>query len=143
MQKKQILIINGPNINLIGERETSVYGTRSSEDFIEALRSEFHDADLIWFQSNVEGELINCIQKYRKGIAGMVINAGGYTHTSVAIADSLAAVDCPVVEVHLSNIAAREDFRRQSLLAVHCVGMISGFGWDSYRLAVTWLMHFS
>lgn len=140
MQKKRIVFINGPNINLIGEREPAVYGTRSPEEFMEAMRQEFQDADLIWVQSNVEGELINCIQEYRKGMAGMVINAGGYTHTSVAIADALAAVDCPVVEVHLSNIAAREDFRRQSLLAGHCIGMISGFGWDSYRLAVSWLL---
>ena len=132
----KILIINGPNLNLLGTREPSVYGTISFETYLSQLRGLFPNTELESFQSNVEGELINKIQEAGFSYDGIVLNAGGYTHTSVAISDAVAAIKTPVVEVHISNIHAREEFRHLSLIAKHCKGVVTGFGLDSYRLAL-------
>ena len=136
----KILIINGPNLNLLGTREKSVYGEQTFEDYLEQLKSSFPDVELEYFQSNVEGELIDKIQEVGFSYGGILLNAGGYTHTSVAISDAIAAVSTPVVEVHISNIFAREEFRHISLLSKNCVGIISGFGLDSYKLGVDSLL---
>ena len=136
----KILIINGPNLNLLGTREKSVYGEQTFEDYFEQLKSSFPDVELEYFQSNVEGELIDKIQEVGFSYGGILLNAGGYTHTSVAISDAIAAVSTPVVEVHISNIFAREEFRHISLLSKNCVGIISGFGLDSYKLGVDSLL---
>ncbi|GAA4387465.1 type II 3-dehydroquinate dehydratase [Hymenobacter koreensis] len=132
----QILILNGPNLNLLGRREPAVYGTRSFDDFLPELREAFPDLTLEYFQSNHEGELIDKLHEVGYTYAGVVLNAGGYTHTSVALADAVAAIATPVVEVHLSNTAAREDFRKASLIGRYCVGSIAGFKLESYRLAL-------
>jgi 3-dehydroquinate dehydratase-2 len=131
-----IEIINGPNLNLLGRREPEKYGHSSFEDYLEELKSRFPDISFKFFQSNIEGEIIGEIQKSGFSIDGIILNAGGYTHTSVAIADAIAAVETKVIEVHITNIAAREDFRHTSLIGRNCAGSISGFGLDSYRLAV-------
>jgi len=136
----KISIINGPNLNLLGEREPDKYGTVSFDDYLKSLRLLYPDIIFEYFQSNVEGELINEIQKRGFSSDGIILNAGGYTHTSVAIADAITSVKSPVVEVHITNIAAREDFRHTSLIAHNCTGTISGFGLDSYRLAVEALL---
>ena len=136
----KILIINGPNLNLLGTREKSVYGEQTFEDYFEQLKSSFPDVELEYFQSNVEGELIDKIQEVGFSYGGILLNAGGYTHTSVAISDAIAAVSTPVVEVHISNIFAREEFRHISLLSKNCVGIISGFGLDSYKLGLDSLL---
>ena len=136
----KISIINGPNLNLLGRREPDKYGTISFEDYLTSLKSLYRDIDFDYFQSNVEGELIDEIQKRGFSSDGIILNAGGYTHTSVAIADAIASVKAPVVEVHITNIAAREDFRHLSLIARNCTGSVSGFGLDSYRLAVEALL---
>jgi len=132
----RIDIINGPNLNLLGKREPEKYGDQSFEDYFAVLRSKYPDIDFEYFQSNIEGEIINEI--HRKGFSsdGIILNAGGYTHTSVAIADAIASVKTPFIEVHITNISAREEFRQTSLIARNCSGSISGFGLDSYRLAV-------
>jgi len=132
----KITIINGPNLNLLGVRETSVYGNQRFEEYFTELQAKFPDIDFEYYQSNVEGELINEIQRVGFSADAIILNAGGYTHTSVAIADAISAVKTPVVEVHISNIFARESFRHVSLIAPKCKGSISGFGLDSYRLAV-------
>ncbi|PJJ60132.1 type II 3-dehydroquinate dehydratase [Hymenobacter chitinivorans] len=132
----QILIINGPNLNLLGRREPGIYGTRSFEEYLPELREAFPDFTLEYFQSNHEGELIDKIHEVGFTYHGIVLNAGAYTHTSLALADALAAINSPVVEVHLSNVAAREEIRHKSLLAKNCLGSISGFKLDSYRLAL-------
>jgi 3-dehydroquinate dehydratase-2 len=131
-----IEIINGPNLNLLGKREPEKYGHSSFEDYLKVLKSRYPDIIFSYYQSNTEGEIINEIQ--RKGFSsdGIILNAGGYTHTSVAITDAIAAVKSPVIEVHITNISAREDFRHTSLIGRNCSGSISGFGLDSYRLAV-------
>jgi 3-dehydroquinate dehydratase II len=131
-----IEIINGPNLNLLGIREPDKYGYSSFEDYLLILKSRYPDIDFRYYQSNTEGEIINEIQKNGFTADGIILNAGGYTHTSVAIADSIAAVKTPVIEVHITNILAREEFRHISLLGRNCAGSISGFGLDSYRLAV-------
>ena len=131
----RILILNGPNLNLLGTREPSVYGSENLESLLHLLNEKFPDITFSHLQSNHEGMLIDAIQGAEK-YDGIVLNAGGYTHTSVAIADALAAVKPRVIEVHLSNILAREKERHTSLLAQHCLGTISGFGFDSYVLAV-------
>jgi len=136
----KVLIINGPNLNLLGTREKSVYGEQTFEDYFEQLKSSFPDVELEYFQSNVEGELINKIQEVGFSYGGILLNAGGYTHTSVAISDAIAAVSTPVVEVHISNIFAREEFRHISLLSKNCVGIISGFGMGSYKLGLDSLL---
>lgn len=132
----KILLLNGPNLNLLGEREPHIYGGQSFEDYLEVLKREFPEISFVYRQSNVEGELINFLHEFRKSVQGIILNAGAYTHTSIALADAVAAISVPVIEVHLSNIFAREDFRKNSFLAARCVGSISGFGLDSYRLAV-------
>jgi 3-dehydroquinate dehydratase-2 len=132
----QIIIINGPNLNLLGKREPGKYGNSSFEDYLVRLRSLYPSVSFEYFQSNIEGELINEIHKSGFSADGIILNAGGYTHTSVSITDAIAAVTSPVIEVHITNISAREDFRHTSLIAANCAGSISGFGLDSYRLAV-------
>ena len=132
----KISIINGPNLNLVGTREPGIYGSETFEHFFQKLRKEYETVDFDYFQSNVEGELINEIQQSAKHMDGIILNAGGYTHTSVAIGDAIAAVKIPVVEVHISNVEAREEFRKLSHISAKCVGTISGFGLQSYLLAV-------
>lgn len=132
----KILIINGANLNLLGTRETAIYGTQSFEVYFKKLKKDFLKVKLEYFQSNIEGELVNKIQKVGFSYNGIVLNAGGYSHTSVVIADAIAAIKTPVIEVHISNIYARENFRHHSFLAGKCKGMICGFGLDSYRLAI-------
>ena len=137
----EILIINGPNLNLLGRREPGIYGTRSFDDFFPELQAAFPDHQLGQFQSNHEGALLDKLHEIGFSHHGIVLNAGGYTHTSVALADAVAAIATPVVEVHLSNLHAREEFRQKSLLGRHCAGSISGFGLESYRLAVQWFIN--
>ena len=131
-----IRIINGPNLNLLGTREPDLYGSKSFDHYLESLQADFQGVALTCFQSNVEGEIINKIQEAGYGSDGIILNAGGYTHTSVAIRDAIKAVPVPVVEVHISNVHAREEFRHHSMLSAVCLGVIAGFGLHSYRLAV-------
>jgi 3-dehydroquinate dehydratase-2 len=131
-----ILIINGPNLNLLGRREPEVYGTSSFEDYFLQLKNQFKEVNFSYFQSNVEGELINKLHEVGFSIDGIIMNAGAYTHTSIGIADAIAGITSPVVEVHISNVYAREEFRHQSLMAKNCVGVIAGLGLKSYGLAV-------
>ncbi|MGB4655087.1 MAG: type II 3-dehydroquinate dehydratase [Bacteroidales bacterium] len=133
---KKIAIINGPNLNLVGKREASIYGDVSLEDYLTKLKENFSDVDLSYHQSNIEGEIVNLIQTESIGADGIILNAGGYSHTSVAILDAIRAVNVPVIEVHISNIYAREPYRRVSLLSEACVGVIAGLGLDVYRLAL-------
>lgn len=132
----KILILNGPNLNLQGRRDTAVYGCESFESLLERLRKRFSGHEIDYLQSNIEGELIDALQGAEGRYDGVVFNAGGYTHTSVALRDAVAAISTPVVEVHISNIAAREEFRHTSLLTSVCRGAILGFGLDGYRLAI-------
>ena len=133
---KKILIINGPNLNLLGKREPDTYGNQSFDEFFSLLEEDFPQFELHAFQSNLEGELINKLQEVGFSYQGIVFNAGGYTHTSVAISDTIAAITSPVIEVHISNVHAREEYRHQSLMAKNCKGVITGFGLDSYGLAL-------
>jgi len=133
---KKILIINGPNLNLLGRREPDIYGRLGFDAYLEQLRAIFPDCDIQYFQSNSEGALINKIHEAGFSLDGIVLNAGGYTHTSVALRDAIQAVDVPVIEVHISNVHAREEFRHKSLISAVCKGVIVGFGLDSYRLAI-------
>ena len=133
---KKIIIINGPNLNLLGKREPETYGNKSFKSYMKELAVEFPNVELTSFQSNVEGEIINKIQESGFNLDGIILNAGGYTHTSVAIADAIAAIKTPVIEVHISNVYAREEYRHQSLMAKNCKGVIAGFGLDSYKLAI-------
>jgi 3-dehydroquinate dehydratase-2 len=135
-----ILILNGPNLNLQGRRDTDVYGTQTFDDYFASLQERFPQVAFAYFQSNIEGELIDAVQQAAGRFDGIVLNAGGYTHTSVALRDAVSAVAVPVVEVHISSILAREEFRRVSLLAPVAVGSIMGFGLDSYRLGVEALL---
>lgn len=132
----KIAIINGPNLNLIGTRETNVYGSETFEHFFNKLRKKYESIDFDYFQSNVEGELINEIQNAAQKMDGIILNAGAYTHTSIAIGDAIAAIKIPVVEVHISNIEAREEFRKYSHISAKCSGTIFGFGLKGYMLAV-------
>ena len=132
----KISIINGPNLNLVGTREPGIYGSETFEHYFQKLRKKFETIDFDYFQSNVEGELINEIQSAAKTSDGIILNAGGYTHTSVAIGDAIAAIKVAVVEVHISNVAAREEFRKLSHISAKCAGTIAGFGLKSYLLAV-------
>ena len=136
MRSKQILILNGPNLNLIGKREPETYGSKSFEDYFVELQTAFPQLSLSYLQSNLEGELIDAIQIAQWD--GIVINAGGYTHTSVAIRDAITAVTTPVVEVHISNVTKREVFRHESMLSPVCVGCVFGFGLRSYELALNY-----
>lgn len=133
-------IINGPNLNLLGKREPEKYGSTSFEDYLNNLRNSFPDLTIDYFQSNIEGEIINKIHETGFEYDGIIINAGGYTHTSVSIADAVAAVKAPVIEVHITNIQAREDFRHNSIMGRYCAGSIIGLGLFGYRLAVEALM---
>ncbi len=132
---KEISIINGPNLNLLGQRETSIYGSTSFEEYLEVLKRKFPDLKISYFQSNVEGEIVTQIQKDANK-DGIIINAGAYTHTSIAIADAISAIQTPVIEVHISNILAREEFRHKSFLSPVCKGTIFGFGLKGYELAL-------
>jgi 3-dehydroquinate dehydratase-2 len=131
-----IKIINGPNLNLLGRREPEKYGDTTFEDYIQKLQKRYPEVDFDYFQSNIEGEIIDEIQKSGFSADGIILNAGGYTHTSVSITDAIAAVKSPVIEVHITNISAREEFRHTSLIGRSCAGSILGFGLESYRLAV-------
>lgn len=132
----KICIVNGPNLNLLGRREKGIYGDSSFEDWLEKIRPNFSKVELDYFQSNIEGEIVSYLQKTGFSAHGIVINAGAYTHTSVAIRDAIAAITSPVVEVHISNILTRESFRHDSMIGPVCKGTIMGFGLDSYRLGI-------
>lgn len=132
----QILILNGPNLNLLGVREPGIYGNSSFEDYLEKLRKQYKDVTIDYFQSNVEGEMIDKMQEVGFSYDGIVLNAGAYTHTSVALHDCIRALKTPVIEVHISNVHAREEFRHHSMISSACKGVICGFGLDSYRLAI-------
>jgi 3-dehydroquinate dehydratase-2 len=132
----KIQIINGPNLNLLGKREPGVYGNTSFEEYLVGLTARFPNLDLNYYQSNVEGEIINKLHEVGFSFDGIILNAGGYTHTSVAIADAIAAIQSPVIEVHVSNIYARESYRHVSLTGKNCKGVLTGFGLDGYRLAI-------
>ncbi|MBQ5736991.1 MAG: type II 3-dehydroquinate dehydratase [Alistipes sp.] len=132
----KILIINGANLNLLGRRQPEIYGRESFEDYLEALRARYPEHTLDYYQSNIEGEIVDALQRADGQYDGVVLNAGGYTHTSVVIRDAMAAISTPVVEVHISSILSREEFRHVSMLAPAAVGTVMGFGMESYRLAV-------
>jgi len=132
----KIQIINGPNLNLLGVREKSIYGNASFESYLEKLKELYPNLQIDYFQSNIEGELINKLHEVGFSYNGIVLNAGAYTHTSIAIADAIAAINTTVIEVHISNVYKREEFRHTSMLAASCKGVIAGFGMDSYRLAI-------
>jgi 3-dehydroquinate dehydratase, type II len=136
----KIQIINGPNLNLLGKREPEIYGSADFESFVQNLRAGFSNAELFYYQSNVEGEIINKLHEVGFSYEGIILNAGAYTHTSIAIHDAIAAIKTPVVEVHISNIYAREEFRHQSLITSKCAGLIAGFGMEGYALALSWLI---
>jgi 3-dehydroquinate dehydratase-2 len=136
----KIAIINGPNLNLLGKRETDIYGNMSFEQFFSALKKKYPAVELHYFQSNVEGELVNEIQRVGFDYDGIILNPGGYTHTSVAIGDAIAAIKSPVLEVHISNVNAREDFRKISYVSGKAIGSIIGLGLKGYELAVDWFL---
>ncbi len=136
----RIQIINGPNINLLGKREPGIYGAESFESYLEKLRADYPDLSIDYYQSNIEGKLIDKIHEVGFDDTGIVLNAGAYTHTSIALQDAIRAVTAPVVEVHISNVHKREEFRHHSMISCACVGVICGFGLDSYRLAVEALL---
>lgn len=133
---KKILIINGPNLNLLGKREPTIYGSASFEDYLNSLRNQYPECDIAYYQSNIEGELINKIHETGFDYDGIILNAGAYTHTSIALHDAIKAVTTPVVEVHISNVHAREPFRHVSMISAACKGVVIGFGLNSYRLAL-------
>lgn len=136
----KIQVINGPNLNLLGKREPEIYGSESFESFFSQLQAKYPEVQLSYFQSNVEGELINKIQEVGFSLDGIILNAGGYTHTSVALSDAVAAITTPTVEVHISNLYKREEFRHKSILSKSCVGMIAGLGLTGYALAVQYFL---
>lgn len=135
-----MLIINGPNLNLLGTREKEIYGDKSFEDYLQELRSIYKECSIDYYQSNVEGELINSLQAADGNYDGILLNAAGFTHTSVAIGDAIAGISVPVIEIHISNVHAREEYRHVSLLAKHCKGVITGFGLRSYDLAIQYFL---
>ncbi|MEX2335981.1 MAG: type II 3-dehydroquinate dehydratase [Fulvivirga sp.] len=137
----KIIIINGPNLNLLGKREPGIYGHQHFDQFFKQLQSSFNAIDIEYFQSNIEGELIDKLHEVGFEYDGVILNAGGYTHTSVAISDAIAAITTPVIEVHISNIYAREEFRHKSIISKECAGMISGLGLQGYLLAITYLIN--
>ena len=136
-----VMIINGPNLNMLGKREPTIYGSQSFDEFLDLLKEQYSDINISYFQSNVEGELINTIQETGFISDGIILNAGAYTHTSIAIADAIRSINCPVIEVHISNVHRREEYRHHSYLSPACQGVILGFGMDSYRLALEALIH--
>lgn len=137
----KIQIINGPNLNLLGVREPGIYGSDSFESYLKKLRAMYANVELDYYQSNIEGELINKMQEVGFSYDGIVLNAGAYTHTSVALQDCIRSLRCPVIEVHISNVHKREEFRHHSFISCACEGVICGFGMDSYRLAVDYLVN--
>ena len=137
---KKILIVNGPNLNLLGVREPSIYGHDSFESYMPQLRADFPDVKIKYYQSNVEGELINKLQEVGFEYDGIVLNAGAYTHTSIALLDCIRSLRCPVVEVHISNVYAREEFRHKSMISAACLGVICGFGLAGYKMAIEGLL---
>ncbi|MBQ2001976.1 MAG: type II 3-dehydroquinate dehydratase [Bacteroidaceae bacterium] len=139
----KILILNGPNINLLGKREPEIYGDRGFADYFEELKKTFPEVEFDYYQSNVEGEMINKIHEVGFSWDGIVLNAGAYTHTSIALQDAIKAVETPVVEVHISNVHKREEFRHKSMISCACLGVICGFGLDSYRLGVEALKRYN
>ena len=136
----KITIINGPNLNLLGKRQPDIYGSETFESYFEKLKAQYTQVQLGYFQSNVEGEIINKLHENGFSDDGIILNAGGYTHTSVAIADAIAAIKTPVMEVHISNIFAREEYRHVSLLSKNCAGIISGLGLKGYELGLKWFL---
>lgn len=139
-EMKKIQIVNGPNLNLLGKREPGIYGSRSFESCLSALRERYPDVQIDYFQSNIEGELINKMQEVGFCYDGIVLNAGAYTHTSIALLDCIRSLRCRVVEVHISNVHQREEYRHHSMISAGCKGVICGFGLDSYRLAIEGLL---
>ena len=136
IRRMKIQIINGPNLNLLGRREPGIYGSASFDDYLPQLQARYPDVQIDYYQSNVEGELINNMQEVGFTYDGIVLNAGAYTHTSIALQDCIRSLKCPVIEVHISNVHQREEFRHHSMISAACKGVICGFGLDSYRLAV-------
>ena len=134
----KIQIINGPNLNLLGKRETSIYGNQSFDEFLVVLKKRFPSIEILYYQSNVEGEIINKIHEVGFSFDGIIINAGAYTHTSVAIHDAIGGIKTPVVEVHISNVYGREEYRHKSLITSKCVGMLTGFGMEGYAMALNY-----
>lgn len=137
----KIQIINGPNINLLGKREPSIYGSTSFEEYLTTLRKRYSSIEIDYYQSNVEGFLIDKIHEVGFDADGIVLNAGAYTHTSIALQDAIRAITAPVIEVHISNVHTREEFRHKSMISCACKGVICGFGLDSYRLAIEALLY--
>ena len=133
---KRILIVNGPNLNLLGVREPGIYGKSKFEDYLPELKRAFPEVELSYYQSNIEGELIDKMQEVGFTADGIVLNAGAYTHTSIALLDCIRAIECPVVEVHISNVHQREEFRHHSMISAGCRGVVCGFGLKSYKLAI-------
>ena len=136
----QLAIVNGPNLNLLGTREPHIYGNQSFEQYFAGLKERYPQAGLQYYQDNVEGELINYLHSCMGKVEGIILNAGAYTHTSIALADAIAAIGIPVVEVHISNVLAREDYRKTSFIAAKCAGSISGLGMEGYALAVQYFL---
>lgn len=136
----QLSIVNGPNLNLLGTREPHIYGSETFEDYLAGLHRQFPDVQIGYYQSNVEGELINYLHSCMGKVQGIILNAGAYTHTSIAIADAISAIAIPVLEVHISNVLAREEYRKTSVIATKCVGSISGLGMKGYELAVRYFL---
>ena len=136
----ELLIINGPNLNLLGIRETGIYGDTDFESYFKVIQEKYHSVKIEYIQSNIEGEIIDKLHETGFSYDGIILNAGGYTHTSVAIRDAIASIKTPVIEVHISNVYDREPFRHESLIAAKCLGTISGFGMDSYRLAIEYFL---
>lgn len=136
----KIQIINGPNINLLGKREPSIYGAVSFDDYLLQLREKYPEIEIAYYQSNVEGEMINKLHEVGFSCDGIILNAGAYTHTSIALQDAIRAITAPVIEVHISNVHSREEFRHKSMISCACMGVICGFGLDSYRLGIEALL---
>jgi len=139
----KLLIINGPNLNLLGKREKSIYGESSFEDYYKGLQNNYPKIEFEYYQSNVEGELINKLHEVGFSYDAIVMNAGAYTHTSIGISDAIAGIETPVIEVHISNVYAREEYRHQSLMVKNCIGVIAGMGLNSYKLAVEHFVYLS
>jgi len=137
----KIAIINGPNLNLLGKREPGIYGSQSFEEYFEGLMKKYPAIDFVYYQSNIEGELVNALQKFGFDFDGIILNPGGYTHTSVAIGDAIGSIKTPVIEVHISNVQAREEFRKISLVSAKCKGTIAGLGLQGYELAVSYFLN--
>jgi 3-dehydroquinate dehydratase-2 len=137
----KIQIINGPNLNLLGKRETSIYGSQSFEEFFEDLKKRFPGVEFHYYQSNVEGEIVNKLHETGFDFTGIILNAGAYTHTSVAIHDAIGGINTPVIEVHISNVYGREEFRHKSLITSKCVGLLTGFGMEGYAMAISYFLN--